>query len=284
MQEIPFIQPGETIYRYPLKRYLPPYYEGMVSSWLQTNAQPGCDILDTFGSNPLYALEAASAGFRIFQAQKNPILRLMTEVLAQNQSEKEFRNCVHLLLDQEWHTEKLDHYIQSLYQTECRNCKKIVMAEGYVWKKNAEIPELVVYICPHCHESGSFPINQNDINNLQQIGNYAIYRSRALQRCTLDGVDNKKALQYALACYTPRALHIIVILFNILDRLTISSEERAMLTAILVEVFDQASSLWYWPSRGYHPQQLSVPATFFEKNIYHALFQAIKTCTRIENA
>ena len=282
MHGIPFIQPGEKIYRYPLKRFLPPYYEGMVSSWLQENAQPGCDILDPFGSNPLYALEAAKDGFRVFQAQKNPILRLMTEVLAQNHSEKEFRNCVHLLLEQEWHTEKLEHYIQALYQTTCRNCGRTVMAEGYVWKKNAETPDLVVYICPHCHESGSFPIEKDDIDCLQQIGNSAVYRSRAIQRCTLEGIDNRKALQYVLACYTPRALHLVVILFNTLDKLAIEQEERAMLAALLVEVFDHASSLWYWPSRDYHPQQLTTPNTFFEKNIYHALFQAIKTWTGVE--
>lgn len=279
MHEITFIQPGESIYRYPLKRFLPPYYEGIISTWLQGNAPECCDILDPFGSNPLYTLEAAGAGFRVFQAQKSPILRLMTEVLAQNHSEKEFRNCVHLLLEQEWHTRKLDQYIQSLYQTECRHCGRSVMAEGYVWKKNAEIPELVVYICPHCHESGSFPVAQYDIDCLQQIGNFAVYRSRALQRCTIEGIDNQKALQYTLACYTPRALHLIVILFNILDRLNASSAVRAMLAALLVEVFDHASTLWYWPSRGYRPQQLTTPATFFEKNIYHALFQAIKTWT-----
>lgn len=284
MHEIAFIQPGETIYRYPLKRFLPPYYEGMISTWLQENAPEGCDILDPFGSNPLYALEAASAGFRVFQAQKNPILRLMTEVLAQNHSEKEFRNCVHLLLEQEWHTLKLDQYIQGLYRTECRNCGRPVMAEGYVWKKNAETPELVVYICPHCHESGSFPVTQYDIDRLQQIGNFAVYRSRALQRCTIEGIDNQKALQYTLACYTPRALHLIVILFNILDRLNASSDIKAMLAALLVEVFDHASSLWYWPSRSYYPQQLSTPATFFEKNIYHAFFQAIKTWTGFKKA
>lgn len=279
MQEIPFIPSSDIFVRYPLKRYLPPYQAGVISTWLQKNSEPAGNVLDPMGSNPLYALEAAESGFRVFQAQKNPILRLMIEVLAHTYSENEFKNAVHLLLDQEWHGEKLENHIRNLYLTDCRNCGQSIFAEGFIWKKEAAEPISVAYFCPHCGESGTFPINEGDLTQLQQIGNPAVYRARAMQRCMAEGIDIKKNIEYTLACYTPRALHIVVILFNTLDTLIVSMEERSMIAAVLLEVFDQATSLWHWPSREFRPQQLSVPSIFFEKNIYQTISHAIRTWT-----
>ena len=55
--------------------------------------------------------------------------------------------------------------------------------------------------------------------------------------------------------------------------LQISHDERALITAILIEVCDLASSLWYWPDRDYRPHQLNLPAVYFEKNIERAFTQ-----------
>lgn len=277
MQPIPFIPSGERIYRYPLKRYLPPYYSGILTNWLKENGGEPCDVIDPLGANPLYALEAAGAGCRVFQAQKNPLLRLMTEVAAREYKEEDFQKAVHILLDQEWHGEKLQEHIHDLYQTECRQCQAVISAEGFVWKKDSSEPSSVVYICPHCGESGIHPFNEDDRTRLAQIGNQAMYRSRAMQRCLLDAIDIKKHIEYALACYTPRALHVLVILFNTLDRLQISRDERALISAVLIEICDLASSLWYWPDRNYRPHQLNLPAVYFEKNIERALPHAIRT-------
>ncbi|MHB8807844.1 MAG: hypothetical protein ACYC59_09720 [Anaerolineaceae bacterium] len=284
MREIPFIPSDDTIVRFPLKRYLPPFHAGVISTWLQENSEPEGNVLDPLGSNPLYALEAAESGFRVFQAQKNPILRLIVEVLAHSYSETEYENAVHLLFDQEWHGEKLENHIQNLYRTDCRNCGQSIIAEGFVWKKESAEPTSVVYFCPHCGESGTFPVDEGDVARLQQIGNPAVYRARAMQRCMAEGIDIKKNIEYALACYTPRALHVVVILFNTLDTLTVSAEERSIMAAVLLEVFDQATSLWHWPSREFRPQQLSVPSIFFEKNIYQTIPHAIRTWTNYKKS
>lgn len=277
MQEIPFLPAGDNSIRYPLKRFLPYFHVGVISSWLRQHAEAGGNVLDPLGSNPLYALEAADDGFRIFQAQKNPVLQLMTEVLAQCFSESEYQKAVNLLLEQEWHGQKLGRYIHDLYLTDCRNCGRSVAADGFVWKKDASDPISVVYLCPHCGESGTFPTVEADLHRLEQVGNAAIYHSRAMQRCMIEGVDNRKNIEYALACYTPRALHVVVILFNTLDQLMVSQQERSIISAVLLEVFDQASSLWYWPSREFRPQQLSVPSVYFEKNISLSIQQALRT-------
>jgi hypothetical protein len=284
MREIPFIPSDDIIVRFPLKRYLPPFHAGVISTWLQENSEPEGNVLDPLGSNPLYALEAAESGFRVFQAQKNPILRLIVEVLAHSYSETEYENAVHLLFDQEWHGEKLENHIQNLYRTDCRNCGQSIIAEGFVWKKESTEPTSVVYFCPYCGESGTFPVDEGDVARLQQIGNPAVYRARAMQRCMAEGIDIKKNIEYALACYTPRALHVVVILFNTLDTLTVSAEERSIMAAVLLEVFDQATSLWHWPSREFRPQQLSVPSIFFEKNIYQTIPHAIRTWTNYKKS
>ena len=277
MQKIPFL-PAEEIYiRYPLKRYLPLYHPGVISSWLSRDPESGENVLDPLGSNPLYALEAAEKGYRVFQAQKNPILRLMTETLAQCFSEEEYKKAIHTLLDQEWHGKKLDTYIRDLYQTTCRNCGKPIEAEGFIWKKDAAEPTSVVSMCPHCGEGGVYPVEEADLIRLKQIGNPAIYRSRAMQRCMIEKIDLQKNIEYALACYTPRALHVVVILFNAIDTLLVSEEELTIIRAVLLEVFDQATSLWHWPNRDFRPQQLSVPSIYFEKNIHQTFYQAIRT-------
>lgn len=277
MQKIPFLPAEETYVRYPLKRYLPIYHPGVISRWLSKDAAPVENVLDLLGSNPLYALEAAEKGYRVFQAQKNPILRLMTETLAKCFSETEYEKALHSLLDQEWHGEKLDAHIRNLYLTTCRNCGEQIEAEGFIWKKDAAQPTSVVSMCPHCGEGGVYPVDEADLARLYQIGNPAIYRSRAMQRCMIEKIDLQKNIEYALACYTPRALHVVVILFNAIDTLLISDDDLSMITAILLEVFDQATSLWHWPNRDFRPQQLSVPSIYFEKNIHHTFHQAIRT-------
>jgi len=267
MQKIPFLAGNDVNFPYPLKRYLPLYKEGVISQWLQKNSTGEEILLDPLGANPFYALEAAESGFRVFQAQKNPVLQLMTQVLGKGYSKKEFQNTFQLLLDQEWHGEQLGDHIQNLYLTNCRNCGHSISAEGFVWKKDAKVPESVVYLCPYCKESGIFPINEVDYMRLQQVGNTTIYYSRALQRCLLTDVDIEKNIRRALDCYTPRALYIVVALFNTLDQLKVSVEERSMISALLLEIFDQADSLWNWPDREFRPRQLSLPNIYFEKNI-----------------
>ena len=279
MQKIPFL-PAEEIYvRYPLKRYLPLYHPGVISRWLKDNAKPGDAIIDPFASNPLYGIEAASAGYRVFMAQKSPILHLMTEVMAQSVHEDEFKAAVQILLAQEWHGEKIGKYIQDLYKTECRNCRQNIDAEGFVWKKDEPEPTSVLVDCPYCGESEEHPISESDLSRYHEIGNTMIYRSRAIQRCLLEGLNIKKDIEYAISCYTPRALHVLVILFNALDGLLVPDEQRQLIAAVLLEVFDQASSLWHWPYREIHPHQLSTPNVFFEKNIYQAIIQSIRTWT-----
>ncbi len=277
MKKIPFL-PAEEIYvRYPLKRYLPVYHPGVISNWLSRDPENVENVLDPLGSNPLYALEAAEKGYRVFQAQKNPILRLMTETLAQCFSEEEYKKAIRTLLDQEWHGKKLDAYIRDLYQTTCRNCGEQIEAEGFIWKKDDAEPTSVVSMCPHCGEGGVYPIDETDLARLHQIGSRAIYRSRAMQRCMIEKIDLQKNIEYALACYTPRALHVVVILFNAIDTMLIPENELDMIRAVLLEVFDQATSLWHWPNRDFRPQQLSVPNIYFEKNIHQTFHQAIRT-------
>ncbi len=276
MGEVSFLPPRDEVYRYPLKRYLPLYHPGVISSWLARNAEVDSVVLDLLGSNPLYTLEAANAGYRLFQSQKNPILRLITEVLAASPDEEDLHNALKEMLNQEWHGEKLCDHIRNLYLTDCRKCGEQVNAQGFVWNKGEETPASVVYICDECSDSGTYPVSESDLERFHSFGNIAIYRARAAQRCSIEGIDNEKHIAQTLQCYTKRALHVIVILFNALERLDSDPQVQRYARAILLETFDHASSLWHYPSKDSRPQQLSIPSMYFEKNIYQSLQQALK--------
>ena len=55
----------------PLDRFLPPYYPGSISDWLQRFAPPGSLVFDPFGQDPYVNLALARAGF----AQRRKQLR-----------------------------------------------------------------------------------------------------------------------------------------------------------------------------------------------------------------
>ena len=81
----------------PLDRFLPPYYPGSMTGWLQRFAPPGSLVLDPFGQDPYVVLELAQAGYRVVVSANNPIAAFILEVMASAPSAEEISEAFHAL-------------------------------------------------------------------------------------------------------------------------------------------------------------------------------------------
>ncbi len=261
----------------PLGRFLPLLPRGVVAQWLETNSQPGSLIMDPLGANPNSAIEAARSSHRVLFARNNPIIWLILEALASAPTEKQVRSLVGKLLLSRQMEETLDSHLQAIYATTCADCGKRIQPKGYIWEEKKLSPVAKVYLCPHCGDAGERPITEQDINNLERLGNIGLHRTRAFQRVMQGGDYEKETIESALNCYLPRAIYVAMLLVNRLDSLILNMPERKLLQAILISVFDDATSLWHWPERDHRHLQLALPSRFIEKNLWKSLDSAPNT-------
>ncbi|HEY60618.1 MAG TPA: hypothetical protein G4N92_08060 [Anaerolineae bacterium] len=273
-KDFAYLPPIVGNYKPPLDRFLPPVPRGVISTWLKNNLPPGSVVIDPLGANPMLALEAARAGYRVLMAANNPILKLMSSELARSSQEADYQTALVKLLASPHAEESLESHLQSLYLTPCNSCSRLVQARGFIWEKGKKLPIARVYACPFCGDEDMQPITTHDLKTLESIGNIAMHRSRALQRVLLGGEYEQRSLEDALDCYSPRSIYITVTLMNKLDSLDLTHEQHQQLQALLLVVFDQANVLWHWPEQDFRPRQLFIPAYFIEKNLYLALEEA----------
>ena len=255
----------------PLGRFLPALPRGVISQWLEENTKPGDLVMDPLGANPFSAVEAARTSRRVLFARNNPILWLMLEAFASAPTDSLLLGLVNKLLLSRHMGETLDQHLQSVYETTCNLCGKKLQPMGYVWESKGEIPIAKVYTCPHCGDSGEKPVSELDIQNLERLGKIGLHRTRAFQRVMQGGDYEKESIETALDCYLPRAIYVTMLLVNRLEGLALEKNERLLLQAILVSVFDDATSLWHWPEKDHRHLQLSVPSRFIEKNLWISL-------------
>ena len=260
----------------PLARFLPPLEDGVVSTWLVNNVEPGAWVLDPFGSAPRLALEAARAGYRVLVTANNPITRFMLEMGTESLPATEFNAAIADLSVARKADEKLEIHLQSLYLTPCTNCASEVPAQAFLWHKGDATPFGRVFECKACGERGEKLSTPQDVELAMEIAKTAgLARARVLERVApLDNPDHEYA-EEAIRHYLPRAIYALATLINRLDSLQISEERRRALTALLLSACDRGNALWPHPTERPRPKQLSTPPQFREMNIWLALEEAI---------
>lgn len=260
----------------PLARFLPPIPEGIVRAWLKTHLPPGSWVLDPFGSSPRLVIEAAQAGFRVLVAANNPIARFLIEMAANPPSEADLRPALAELAASHRGNERIEPHIRSLYETECAHCGQTVMAEYFLWERQAAAPYARSYHCPYCGDAGERPTRTQDMERATQFASSGLHRARALERVTpLDDPD-RPHVEEALSVYLPRAVYALFTIINKLDGSDISPARQNYLRALLLTACDQANTLWPHPTVRERPRQLTIPPHFRENNIWLALEQSIQ--------
>jgi hypothetical protein len=258
-----------------LARFLPPLPDGLAAAWLSKHLAPGSWVLDPFGASPRLAVEAAWAGYRVLVAANNPISRSLLEWSANPPSEAELRASLADLAAAFKGNERLEPHIKSLYLTECARCGAPVMAEYFLWERQAAAPFAKYYRCPNCDDSGEHPTSQSDEARAAQFSASGLHRARALERVAALNDPDRLHAEEALTVYLPRAVYALFTLINRLDGLSLPALRRSHLQALLLNACDQANTLWAHPTLRERPRLLATPHRFRENNIWLALEQGV---------
>lgn len=260
----------------PLARYLPRLPRGTAASWLEQHIPAGSWVIDPFGASPQLAVEAAQAGYRFLVTANNPINRFLLEMAAVPPSEEQMQAALAELAASRRGDERLQPHILSLYETPCDECGRMISAEAFLWDSENNQPYARIYTCPHCNNSGEFPITPTDLQKAARYNVPGPHRARALERVASSQDPNRQHAEEALSVYMPRAVYALFTILNRLDGLTIPQEQRRLLEALILSACDQANTLWAMPAARQRPKQLTIPPRYREQNVWLALEEAIK--------
>jgi len=258
-----------------LDRYLPPYPSGSLLDMLQFSGIQNGWILDPIGNQPLSAIELAQAGYKVFVACNNPIVARIMGVICAAYPLSVFKAAIADLGALKRGEERLENQIKNLYISPCPNCSSSKTIVRYLWKKNQNIPFAREVTCQECSFSGITKISEVDEENLKKIGNIQLHRSRLLQR-VLPGTSTPSiAIKEVIDSYLPRSISVISSLVNKLESINTTKEKKEIIEALLIQVFDNGNMLWGIPSGRARPKQISIPAEFYEFNLWNVIENAI---------
>ena len=277
--EVIYIPGTPATHPEPLARYLPPLPRGIAPAWLVNRFSPGDWLLDPFGTSPRLAVEIAQAGCRILVVSHNPIIRFLLDLWSNPLSQSSLQSALADLATTPRGDQRLEPYIQSLYNTECAACGAIIPAEAFIWERSAAYPVQRIYHCSKCDDSGERPVTQADIDRAIQFSGTGLHRARALERVAAIDDPDRVHVEEALSTYVPRAIYVLLTLINKLDNLP-ATHQRA-LRALLLLTFDLSNTLWHYPTIRFRPRQLSTPLHFIEKNIWIALEESVAPFTNL---
>ena len=262
-----------------LSRFLPPIPEDLIYPWIDNRVPTGSLIFDPFGASPDLALQVARGGHKVLTCVNNPIARFLIALEANPPSEDDFSSALAELARSRIGNERLEIHLANLYQTECSKCGNPVIAEAFIWERDASSPHSKIYDCIHCGDSGERPVIQSDIDLSISFPATSMHRMRIIERISPTDEKIRKNLAEALSVYLPRALYGLVTLVNRLESLRVYSPQddptnairQNCLIALVLFALDYGNNLWTHPSGRARPKQLSASPIFRENNIWFVL-------------
>jgi hypothetical protein len=276
----------------PLDRFLPPYYPGSISGWLQRFAPPGSLILDPFGQDPYVLLELARAGYRVVVSANNPIAAFILEVMASAPSAEEISEAVHILAGiRSAEGLSLEDQINAYYQFDCPNpeCQQVdekakLQVDYLVWAENALEPELAFGSCPHCGKQAEYPLTPEMLASKEPLPPLSVLKARLLELSANPGDPLRDLMSEVIAFYPHRSLASLQTILSRLDNPIITPRQRTLLRALILSTADRVNQLWTHPGGRSRPRQLLRPPLFQELNPWQALLAAQKIWSKTEQA
>jgi len=271
----PFI-PGRTLQKdQPMGRYLPPIPGGVAAAWLENQIPREGWVLDPFGASPRLVEEIARGGYRVLVAANNPVMAFLLKMAASPPRLADLKSALAALGSAKLRDTRIEPHIRSLYRTRCQGCEAEIQAEAFLWDHDSPVPYGRIYTCPHCKDSGEYPATEADKSLAAQFGDGGLPRARALERVAPLNDPDRIYAEEALDVYPDRAVNVLSTLINKLDALALQDEQRNHLSALLLNAFDRANTLWPHPTARERPRQLTVPPKYRENNIWLALEEAV---------
>lgn len=281
MNELPYIPGTQNETPSPLARFLPPLEVGACTTWLEANLTGSAWVLDPFGGSPQQVLRLARSGTRVLVAANNPITRFLLEMAADPPPESDFKAVLAELGASRKGDERLETHLKKLYETECANCGRTLLADAFLWRKDADVPFARMYTCPHCGDTGEHQTTLVDAERASALrASDKLHRARVLERVAPLNDPDREYAEDALHAYLPRALYVLTTLVNRIDGFTLTRGRQRALEALLLTVFDAANTLYPYPTERPRPKQLIVPAQFYEHNLWKTLEDSIALWTQ----
>ena len=264
----------------PLARFLPPIESGVCTRWFDAHLSAGSWVLDPFGGAPTQAIRLARSGARVLVAANNPISRFLLEMAADPPSESDLKAVLAEIAASRKGGERLEVHLKELYKTECGKCKRSITADAFLWRKDENEPFARVYTCPHCGDAGERPVTPADVERAHALrASDKLHRARVLERVAPLNDPDRPYAEDAVRVYLPRALYVLTTLVNRLDKLELTPVRRRALEALFLAVFDDANTLYPYPTERPRPKQLIVPGQFVEHNLWKTLEDGIALWT-----
>ena len=287
-QYIPSINPAPPI---PLSRFLPTLPQNIVKKWLSNNLPIGRDtqspilILDPFSSSPFIPVEIARAGYSVLAISNNPIIRLLIEIIANPLKEKDLNAAFAELVSERIVDELIEPHLRALYATTCNQCGSGIMLDAVIWERGNNFentqPISKIIKCPYCKFSGELPLTEQDYQQASQSPIYQLNKIKATELVASLDDPIRKYVEEIINLYTPRALHTIISLLNIRDRLNLTSIKKTCLEVILLTLFEMTNNLWSYPTSRTRPKQLSHSPYYIENNSWLILEKAVATWSEL---
>ena len=276
----------------PLDRFLPPYYPGSMSGWLQRFAPPGSLVLDPFGQDPYVILELARAGYRVVVSANNPIAAFILEVMASAPSAEEISEAVHALAGiRSTEGLTLEDQINAYYQFDCPNpdCqqrdeKPKLLVDYLVWAEDATEPELAFGTCPGCGRQAEYQLTPQILASKEPLPPLSVLKARLLELSANPGDPLRDLMAEVIAFYPHRSLASLQAILSRIDNPLISPRQRTLLRALILSTADRVNQLWTHPGGRSRPRQLLRPPLFQELNPWKALLASQKVWSKTEQS
>ena len=259
----------------PLARFLPPLESGSARRALTLCGPADAWVLDPFGASPRLAVELARAGAGVLTACNNPVTRFVLEGMAQPIPAANLSTALARLGTAAKDNARLEGFVLNLYLTACSRCKTPVSAERFIWDREARIPVVRTYTCPHCGHGGDESTTAADRDQAAGYARRGLQQALALEQLAPAGDPDREHAEAALAVYPGRAVFGLITLTSKLESLDLEPPIRRAAEALLLSAFDAANALWGFPEGRTRPRQLTASPHFVEVNVWRALETAV---------
>ena len=277
MHQVTFFTPGQLKPPGPpLASYRSPSPAGALAPYLDAYTRPGDLVIDLFCSRPTFVLEAVRAGRRALGLNVNRALLLAASLGLTAVERHAVEAAFTRLSEAPKGPRTLQAHLEAQYRTTCVACGASVMADAFVWEREAEAPVAKRYRCA-CNEGRpvEVPTDEADRAAAARFERRGLSYWLLLDRAAPRGSPHRERVASLLELYTPRNLSALADLLLKSDGLSLPSAVRQALDALLLDTFDQATSLRPPDAPMTRPRRLQRPTRYLEPNVWLVFEQAL---------
>ncbi|MDH4208841.1 MAG: hypothetical protein OEV76_08200, partial [Anaerolineae bacterium] len=260
----------------PLQRYLESVPADVAACYLEDYMGAEELALDPLAQSPALPLVASLSGRKALVSNFNPICTLLVEGLLTLPQPEELDAATTQLGDSPKRGMALREHISRLYASTCENCAGPLVVDHFSWDGEQGRPVAKYYQCPGCGLAGGFPVEAEDLRNLERVEAHGVHYWYLLDRLAQPHEPERQLAEELLQLYTPRNLYALADLSMKIEALFSDSPVLLALQLILLSCLDTCSKLAGAPIPRAPTMRLQPPSRFMERNVWQAFEEAYR--------